>query len=96
MRLLQFAKWWWKNNDGVNRSIAAFVIWILLTTPFIFPVGGIYAVILMALIYFILVILTWFLYDMFLSIKNSWKKFNRENPTEEQRIISRLRGDDLT
>ena len=96
MRVLEFVKWWWNSNDGFNRSIVLFFVWMIVSSPFAFALGGAHAIALSAVAYIVGVVIFWILHFVFLFIRESWNQFNMENPTEEQKIISRLRGDDLT
>ena len=96
MRVVQFCKWWWKNNDGFNRSIILSVIWMILGSPFAAWMAGPYGLAVLFATYAGLCAVFWILHTIGIFIKESWIEFTKENPTEEQKIISKLRGDDLT
>ena len=92
MRIIEFIKWWWRNNDGFTRTIACLVIFsgipALIAGPFLGKIA------VLAFIGSILATMVgWVLYGACLGLKSLWDEFNMENPTEETRIISKLKGE---
>lgn len=95
MRVIQFCRWW-ERNDGFNRSIILGFIWMILGSPIAFILAGAFGLAALFVTYLGLCVSFWILHTIGVFIKESWIEFTQENPTEEQKIISRLRGDDLT
>jgi hypothetical protein len=91
MRLFAFLKWWWKNNDWFNRTVFSFLfLWAtpcVMATIFVGPKA-----LLCILFGAFIVIGSWALFGIYYSIHNLWKKFDDENPTDEVRVIRKLKG----
>jgi len=90
MRLLQFFKWWWRNNDWFNHTIAVGVAWLILCVLFSFFIGK--TSILFGLIGILGIIISWIVYGIFCWLRGLWREFDAAVPTEETRIIRRLKG----
>ena len=91
MRLIQFIKWWWNDNDYFNRTIASFIVFCII--PCLFGIIWFGAKSVIAI--FIGVGLTlagWGLYGIFYWLRSLWQKFDREHPPEDVEIINRLKG----
>lgn len=91
MRLLQFIKWWWKNNDNFNRTIACYVIFSVLPTVIAAIFIGKEATIVMV-IGVVVIAGYWGIYSLYHFIRNLWKDFNDMHPTEDEAIIRKLKG----
>ncbi len=90
MRLIQFFKWWWNQNDWFNRTlgvVAAQAIFFLLLCIFIGKIG-----ILFALGGALSIGVMWIIYGIFYWLRGMWQEFEREVPTEDIEIINRLKG----
>ncbi len=91
MRLIQFIKWWWGENDNFNRTLAAFIVlWLI---PCLLAISLFGAKAMLALIVGILsTIVGWGLYGIFYWLRGLWQEFDRKNPSEDIEIINRLKG----
>lgn len=92
MRIFKFLKWWWNNNDQLNRIVVAFIIlwlmpwgiagiWIGEQAVVVILCGfvGVFAGLTLAVVY------KW--------IKDMWYEFNKENPPDDIAIIRKLKGE---
>jgi hypothetical protein len=91
MRIVKFAKWWWKRNDEFERTITCTgLFWVL--PCFIASIWfGKYAF-LAAVIGIIAVLVGWTFYGIFYGTRQLWRTFNDEHPPEDIAVIRKLKG----
>lgn len=92
MRLVQFFKWLWINNDPFNRTLGCFglfwalpcaisAIWITAEIAFLSVTIGMGVV-----------TTGWVLYGLFSYIRKLWTDFNDACPPEDIQVIRKLKG----
>ena len=91
MRIIEFAKWWWRRNDEFNRSIACYGLFWAIPCAIAAIWVGKYAMVA-AIIGVLSVIGGWILYGIFYMLRGMWDTFNDEHPSEDIAIIRRLKG----
>ena len=92
MRLLQFIKWWWNNEDGFDKSIAVITIFGVIPAfivTFVFGGSGIHIFLITTLT----VGLFWILYGIKYYLSSLWREFNNACPTEDMVILRKLKGE---
>lgn len=92
MRLFQFIKWWWDQNDIFNRTI---VIGILYSVLGILPAAILFGEIgaqIMLVIGISALLLFCLLFFLISYLADTWKVFNLEMPTEDVQIMNKLKG----
>lgn len=91
MRLLQFIKWWWDNNDEFTRTAVCFgLLWAIPCGIATIWFGE--AAVIAAFAGILTVMGGWGLYGIFRILRGLWDQFNDENPSEEIAIIRKLKG----
>lgn len=92
MRLIQFIKWWWKDNEPGTRTAAIAVLWLVFFT---IPASIFYGLIGVALSMFagmISICVFWILALLGTYLYHSWRSFNYAVPPDDIQIINRLKG----
>lgn len=91
MRLVQFIKWWWSKNDYFNRTLACFFFFCIIPALISIAWLGKNAF-LVALTGAAITAVGWALYGIFYWLRSMWREFDNELPTEDVKIIRRLKG----
>lgn len=91
MRFFKFIKWWWARSDYFDRAIGSFIaLWAIpcaLASIWAGPPAlllilfGMLAYLVGAIVF---AILYW--------VRSLWRKFTREVPPDDVKIINRLKG----
>jgi hypothetical protein len=91
MRIVQFAKWWWDKNDSFNRiAIPTLLFWIIPCGISTIWIGHLGVQLLAGGV--LPAWAGWWLAGFGWKIRNTWRQFEREMPTEDVQIINRLKG----
>lgn len=90
-KVLKFLSWWWNRRSTDERiaTVLLSLVTLFLPAGFIFGVKGVLAVLLLILA----VVVSLLLFGIYCLVRQQWDKFNRHVEEEEQKVISRLRGD---
>lgn len=91
MRIADFLKWWWAKNDEFNRTVGCFIVlWVI---PCVISAIWFGKLSLLAIpIGFATVAAGWALYGLFYWLRGLYREFEDNNPTEEVRIIRKIKG----
>lgn len=91
MRIIQFAKWWWKKNDPFVRTIVPFVLFWLLPclalTPFFREIS-----VILIVSGILTIAVGWGIYGIFYLLRGMWREFNDDVPPEDVAIVRKLKG----
>lgn len=92
MRLFEFVKWWWNRNDIFTRVIVCFLIlWVIPCVISTIWIGKFaFELILIGVISIMALGVVGALLCVLMSM---WTKFNEEVPTDDVKIIKRLKGE---
>jgi hypothetical protein len=74
------------------QSIVIFISLLVVESPFAFLIGGAEALFLTGVSTGAAIIVFWIFYGLYSYVSSLWRKFNKENPTEEDQIVNILRG----
>lgn len=94
MRLVEFIKWWWENNDSFNRTVLVFVAGAIFPSVIVSAIFAVEIGLLVLLGSLIAIVAFWILLGLFKGLKEEWENFNRARPPEDVRIVRRLKGED--
>lgn len=93
MDILRFISWWWNKRRSYEQVMIGFIAWTTLLVPGLFVLG--FTAMIIYFLGIIFCLLGYFIFHIFLAIRNQWSNFKQEREQEAQRIVNRLSGNEF-